>query len=97
MKTWVVRAGLALLVLVLAGLVALMTWEPFFARESAAPPERTYTAEIVRDEFGVPHIHGETDADVAYGVAIAHAEDDFFTLQDVVAMSKGRYGAIATP
>ena len=95
MKTWVVRAGLALLVLVLAALVALMTWEPFFARESAAPPERTYTAEIVRDEFGVPHIHGETDADVAYGVAIAHAEDDFFTLQDVVAMSKGRYGAIA--
>ncbi|MEM9312856.1 MAG: acylase, partial [Pseudomonadota bacterium] len=36
-----------------------------------------------------------TDADVAFGVAVAHAEDDFFTLQDVVAMSRGRYGAIA--
>ena len=95
MKTWVVRAGWALLVLVLAALVALMTWEPYFAREGTPPPERAYTAEIVRDAFGVPHIHGATDADVAYGVAIAHAEDDFFTLQDVVAMSKGRYGAIA--
>ncbi|MEZ5695462.1 MAG: penicillin acylase family protein [Sphingomonadaceae bacterium] len=32
--------------------------------------------------------------DVAFGVAIAHAEDDFFTLQDVLAMTRGRYGAI---
>ncbi|MFM7403562.1 MAG: acylase [Erythrobacter sp.] len=49
----------------------------------------------MRDEWGVPHIYGKTDADTAYGVAIAHAEDDFFTLQDVVAMARGRYGAIA--
>ena len=34
-------------------------------------------------------------ADVAYGVAVAHSEDDFSTLQDVIAMSRGRYGAIA--
>lgn len=95
MKKWVVRAGMALLVLLLAAFVVLASWEPFTARESAPPPDRTYTAEIIRDEFGVPHIHGATDADAAYGVAIAHAEDDFFTLQDVVAMSKGRYGAIA--
>ncbi|RZV34809.1 MAG: acylase [Sphingomonadaceae bacterium] len=82
----------------LAALVVLLTWEPFFARASAAPPEaRSYTAQIMRDDYGVPFITGETDADVAYGVAIAHSEDDFFTLQDVVAMSKGRYGAIAGP
>jgi len=55
----------------------------------------TYSAEIIRDEFGVPHIYGKRDADVAFGVAVAHAEDDFFTLQDVIAMAKGRYGAIA--
>ena len=60
-----------------------------------AVSERGYTAEIIRSEFGVPHIYGKTDADVAYGVAIAHAEDDFFTLQDVIAMARGRYGAIA--
>ncbi|WP_108786942.1 penicillin acylase family protein [Erythrobacter sp. Alg231-14] len=75
--------------------IGLATWEPFFAHESEAPEYRVYTAEIVRDEFGVPMIYGDTDADVAYGVAIAHAQDDFFTLQDVAAMSKGRYGAIA--
>ena len=37
--------------------------------------------EIVRDAFGVPHIFGKTDADVAYGLAWAHAEDDFTTIQ----------------
>ncbi len=37
--------------------------------------------EIVRDNFGVPHIFGKTDADVAYGLAWAHAEDDFKTIQ----------------
>lgn len=37
--------------------------------------------EIVRDAYGVPHIFGKTDADVAYGLAWAHAEDDFKTIQ----------------
>ena len=37
--------------------------------------------DIVRDEFGVPHIFAKTDAEVAYGLAWAHAEDDFETIQ----------------
>ena len=90
------RIGFALLLLVLVAFIALATWEPFWAkRDDVALPDRTYTAEISRDEFGVPHIYAATDADVAYGVAVAHSEDDFSTLQDVIAMSRGRYGAIA--
>ena len=38
--------------------------------------------EIVRDNYGVPHIYGKTDADVAYGLAWAHCEDDFKTIQE---------------
>ena len=37
--------------------------------------------EIVRDQYGVPHIYGKTDAEVAYGLAWAHSEDDFKTIQ----------------
>lgn len=37
--------------------------------------------EIVRDAYGVPHIYAKTDAEVAYGLAWAHAEDDFETIQ----------------
>ena len=38
--------------------------------------------DIVRDNYGVPHIYGKTDADVAYGLAWAHSEDDFKTIQE---------------
>ena len=37
--------------------------------------------DIVRDSFGVPHIFAPTDAEVAYGLAWAHSEDDFKTIQ----------------
>ena len=37
--------------------------------------------DIVRDAYGVPHIFAKTDAEVAYGLAWAHAEDDFTTIQ----------------
>ena len=37
--------------------------------------------DIVRDQYGVPHIFASTDAEVAYGLAYAHAEDDFKTIQ----------------
>ena len=38
--------------------------------------------EIVRDQFGIPHIYAQTDAEVAYGLAWANAEDDFKTIQE---------------
>jgi len=88
------RIGWAVLVLLLAAFVVLASWEPFAALRGSAPPAGQYSVEITRDEFGVPHIHGQRDVDVAFGIAWAHAEDDFSTLQDVVAMTRGRYGAI---
>ncbi len=39
------------------------------------------TVEILRDEWGVPHVYAQTDAGAAYGLAWAHAEDDFETMQ----------------
>lgn len=32
---------------------------------------------IIRDSYGVPHIYGATEAEVAYGVGIAQCEDNF--------------------
>jgi acyl-homoserine-lactone acylase len=75
--------------------VAGMIWEPLSATKATAPAKRTYDVEIVRDGFGVPHINGKTDADTAYGLAYAHSEDDFSTIEEVIAMTRGRYGAIA--
>jgi len=32
---------------------------------------------IIRDDFGVPHVYGKTDADAVFGMLYAQAEDDF--------------------
>lgn len=63
---------------------------------------RQYDVEIIRDKWSIPHIYGASDADAAFGLAYAHAEDDFETIQTVVAATRGqlaRYqgaGAAAT-
>ncbi|MEQ9376075.1 MAG: penicillin acylase family protein [Imperialibacter sp.] len=48
---------------------------------------------IARDVYGVPHIFAPTDPEVAYGLAWAHAEDDFETIQQVALISKGMLGS----
>jgi penicillin amidase/acyl-homoserine-lactone acylase len=59
----------------------------------AAAPERrapsAYDVRILRDTWGVPHVFGTTDADAAYGLAWAHAEDDFRTIQISLLASRG--------
>ncbi len=47
---------------------------------------------IIRDHWGVPHIYGKTDADVAYGFAWAQAEDDFATIQQLYLPIRGMLG-----
>lgn len=48
-----------------------------------------YNVKILRDTWGVPHIYGKTDADCAYGLAYAHAEDDFATIEESFYLSRG--------
>ncbi|MCX7744627.1 MAG: penicillin acylase family protein [Flavobacteriales bacterium] len=49
---------------------------------------------IARDTFGVPHIFAPTDAEAAYGLAWAHAEDDFEHIQHNLLAAKGRLGEV---
>ncbi|MCB9185880.1 MAG: penicillin acylase family protein [Flavobacteriales bacterium] len=48
---------------------------------------------IIRDSLGVPHVHGTTDAEAAYGLAYAHAEDNFAEIQEAVMAGKGLLGS----
>ena len=55
---------------------------------------------IIRDSFGVPYIYAKTDAEVAYGLAWANAEDDFVSMQEnllngkaMLGLYKGKEGA----
>lgn len=47
---------------------------------------------IARDEYGVPHVFAETDAEVAYGLAWASCEDLFPTMQEMLYAGKGFAG-----
>lgn len=47
---------------------------------------------IARDEYGVPHIFAQTDAEVAYGLAWASCEDLFPTMQEMLYAGKGFSG-----
>lgn len=78
-----------------AVLGAAYLWTPApapFDAAAALEAARAYDARIIRDKFGVPHIYGARDVDVAFGLAYAHAEDDYKTLEDVVSFSRGRLG-----
>ncbi len=71
-----------------------------FAKPLFSQKTDPLSIDIVRDSFGVPHIFAPTDVGVAYGLAYAHAEDDFKTLQlgflsgkSMLGIYKGKAGA----
>jgi acyl-homoserine lactone acylase PvdQ len=45
---------------------------------------------IIRDDWGIPHIHGKTDADAVFGMIYAQAEDDFNRVETNYLNSIGR-------
>jgi acyl-homoserine lactone acylase PvdQ len=59
----------------------------------APPPARDFNPTITRNEYGVPSVHGADDAEAAYGLALAHAEDNFATIQITVLLGRGKLGA----
>lgn len=88
------RAALAVLAPAAAAMAALFyLWTPPgapFDAKAAISAAAAYDARIIRDRWGVPHIYGARDADVAFGLAYAHAEDDWKTFEEVILFSRGR-------
>jgi acyl-homoserine-lactone acylase len=58
------------------------------------PPEGRFDVRILRDEWGVPHIFGKTDADAAYGLAWAQCEDDWTNIEDAILLSRARFASV---
>jgi acyl-homoserine-lactone acylase len=50
--------------------------------------------EIIRDNYGVPHIYAPSDAEVAYGFAWAQAEDHFKLIQEGYLAGNGLLGKL---
>src|SRR6476619_3405309 len=45
---------------------------------------------IVRDDWGIAHVHGKTDADAIFGMIYAQAEDDFNRVETNYLNAMGR-------
>ena len=66
------------------------------APRSAPNPERARLEReardvtITRDTWGIPHIHGKTDADAVFGLVYAQAEDDFNRVETNFINAMGR-------
>src|SRR5690349_16566228 len=70
----------------------------FFAPGPPPPTEEMLAhaehVTILRDARGIPHIFGDTDADAAFGLAYANSEDDWPTIQGVLAAARGELGLV---
>ncbi len=51
--------------------------QPFLPKEIAAYERYADKVTIVRDQWGIPHVYGKTDADAVFGLMYAQCEDDF--------------------
>jgi acyl-homoserine-lactone acylase len=83
-------AALVALGLVVWPVLRTRVFRPHPPRPDDATFAQARRVHILRDTFGVAHVFGQSDADAAFGMAYAHAEDDFGTIQDVLAASRGR-------
>lgn len=91
------KARIAFGILLLLGswlLVRTQLLRPKPPRPDPATFEQAKRVRILRDTYGVPHVFGESDADAAFGAAYANAEDDFATIQDIFAASRGKLGLL---
>ena len=91
--------AVSLAALLLVGLIAVIAhdrWSqpPAPARGTLIAQAARYQARIQRDHYGVPHISGPTDPDVAFGLAFAHSEDDFATIQDAALIARGELASV---
>jgi len=64
---------------------------PFAAHAAPAEWERhAKNVEIIRDDWGIAHVYGKTDADAVFGMIYAQAEDDFNRIERNYLLSMGR-------
>ncbi|WP_047420222.1 acylase [Cellulophaga sp. Hel_I_12] len=68
--------------------------EPGSALESDKYKAYTDHVEIIRDDFGVPHIYGKTDADAVFGLLYAQCEDDFNRVEQNYIWATGRLAEV---
>lgn len=88
-----VLRGIGVAVVLLVAGLGIYTYHPRPALPDLRPfllRARDYDVTIARDAWGEPTILGPRDVDGAFGLAYAHGEDDWETIQTVLLATRGR-------
>src|SRR4051794_25642203 len=75
--------------LIVAGPIAF-AFQPATAPELARWRQQAANVTIIRDNWGIAHVHGKTDADAVFGMVYAQAEDDFNRVETNYLNAMGR-------
>jgi len=83
-------------------LVALLAPSLAATAKTLTPDETRWQHEaqavtITRDDWGIAHVHGKTDADAVFGMAYAQAEDDFNRVETNYLNAMGRLAEAEGP
>ncbi|HEU5218095.1 MAG TPA: penicillin acylase family protein [Gemmatimonadales bacterium] len=98
MSRFVPRSGTATRLLLLAALGSIGCGPTEAAdSESARWKQHARDVTIVRDDWGIAHVHGKTDADAVFGLIYAQAEDDFNRVETNYLNAMGRLAEAEGP
>src|ERR1035438_10301812 len=78
------------LVLLLAAACAAIAFEAAPTTEAARWKQQAANVTIVRDDWGIAHVDGKTDADAVFGMMYTQAEDDFNRVETNYINAMGR-------
>ncbi len=83
------KSPLILIAAIPAFVVSAAAQQPT-ATDLAAWKRQAQNVTITRDDWGIAHIHGKTDADAVFGLEYAQAEDDFNRVETNYINAMGR-------
>jgi acyl-homoserine-lactone acylase len=84
------RKCLKLLAALVAVLLSSSTLHAIENSEATRWKQEAANVAITRDDWGIAHIHGKTDADAVFGMEYAQAEDDFNRIETNYINAMGR-------
>lgn len=64
--------------------------QSFSEKEISLWKKQAKSIEIIRDNFGVPHVYANTDADAVFGMMYVQCEDYFSKVEDMIIGRMGR-------
>ncbi|HUI57576.1 MAG TPA: penicillin acylase family protein [Bryobacteraceae bacterium] len=78
------------LLIILAAVSAAFAFQAAKNPDAARWEKQARNITIIRDDWGIAHVYGKTDADAVFGMEYAQAEDDFNRVETNYILSMGR-------